>query len=201
MRRHEGFTLLELLVVIITLGILSVVMTLSIKTMSTTADANNVINNMLMLKNAALAWYKENLSRMVIDSQGGCKIKTKGIEQTFGEFVQTNSGDILQYLDNTSSLILRSATKKPNTNNTGDYTLQAMNSNKQWYVCYNAGTTSYTITKYGEEAPALEIKQKLAGRAAKLGLQGTNDDKDNVLGQFNAQKHKFVCMLILDFSK
>ena len=201
MRRHEGFTLLEMLVAIITLGILSTVITLSVKTMSTTADANNIINNMIMLRHATLIWYKENLSRMVIDSKGGCKINVNGVEQTFNEYVDNNSADILRYLDNKNTLILRSGIRK-DPNNTGDYTLQSVNDNKQWYVCYNSGTTSWTISNYGEESPILDIKQKLEGRASGLGLEGKNDITSNkLLGTYNANDHKFACMLIMDFSK
>lgn len=197
MRKHGGFTLLELLVVMVIVGILAAVATLSIVKMSSTADANNVINNMLMLRQATLIWYKENHSRMVYDSNGLCKIKTNGTEQTFDEFVKSSDVEILKYLDNKGSLILRSS--KDSTNNTGDYTLQSVNGNKQWYVCYNAGTTSWTIEKYGEESSTLDVKKKLAGRAASLGLKGKANINDTPKDQYN--DHKFACMLIKDFTK
>ena len=199
MRKREGFTLLEMLVVIITLGILSAVLTLSVVRMSATADANNVINNMIMLRHAVLIWYQKNLSRIVIDSKGGRKINVNGTELTLDDFVKNYGEEILRHLDNRNLLILRPSNKDDN-NNTGDYTLQAMNNNTQWYVCYNSGSINYTVTNYGEESPILDIKQKLAGRAKGLGLKGKDDITKNPTAQYT-YNHKFACMLIRDFSK
>ena len=204
MRKHEGFTLLEMLIVIVTLGILSTTITLSVVRMSSTADANNIINNMLMLRHATLVWYKENLSRMVIDSKGGCKINVNGTEQKLDDFVKNHGEEILRYIDNRNSLILRPS-NIDDKNNTGDYTLQSINDNKQWYVCYNSGSIDYTEKNYGKESPLLDVKKKLAGRVESLRKEGLElKGKDDITKNPTATytyNHKFACMLIIDFSK
>ena len=201
MRRHKGFTLLEMLVIIVIMGILSTAMYLSVINMSASADANNIINNMLMLRHATLTWYKENLSRMVIDSKGGYKINVNGTELTFDDFVKNYGEEILRHIDNRDMLILHPFyDSKKSSNDTGDYTLQSMNNNKQWYVCYNSGSIGWTVTKYGEESSILDIKEKLAGRAKGLDLKGKDDITKNPTATYT-YNHKFACMLIIDFSK
>ncbi len=69
---------------------------------------------------------------MVYDSNGLCKIKTNGTEQKFDDFVKNNGAEILKYLDNKDSFVLHPF--NDGSNNTGDYTLQSVNGNKQWYL-------------------------------------------------------------------
>ena len=196
MRMRKGFTLMEMLVVIVTLGILSAVMLLSSLEAVSSADASNIINNMQQIKMATYAWYKDNLSRLIPDGSGGYKIRTKGTDQKFSEFIRDHKSEISQYLDNANTLILRST--EDSSNNTGDYTLieATVNKRKSWYVCYNSGTKSTTITNYGEEAPELRIKDKIAGRAKTLQLLGKTDIKNNTFQSVYTDQ-KWICMLIL----
>ena len=196
MKIRKGFTLMEMLVVIVTLGILSAVMMFSSLEAVSSVDANNIINNMQQIKMATYTWYKENLSRIIPDGSGGYKIRTKGTDQTFRDFVKEHQDEIRQYLDNTGTLILRP--DKEDKNNTGDYTLieVTVNKRKNWYVCYNSGTTSIIKTQHGEESPELRIKDKLAGRAKTLQLSGKTDiANDKFQNVYTDQK--WVCMHIL----
>ena len=197
MRMRKGFTLLEMLIVIVTLGILSAVMLLSSLEAVSTADANNIINNMQQIKVAVYAWYKDNRSRIIPDNSAGYKIRTNGTNQYFSEFVRDHKDEILQYLDNKTLVNLRANGESPN--NTGDYSLIMLKNNKYWYVCCNLGTTSTIIKDHGSESPELMVKRKLAGRAKTLNLSGKSsidNDNDNMEETiYNDQK--FVCMPIL----
>ena len=198
MGMRKGFTLMEMLVVIVTLGILSAVMLFSSLEAVSSVDANNIINNMQQIKTATYAWYKDNLSRIIPDGSGGYNIRTQGTDQNFSDFVRDHKDEILQYLDNKGSLILRYQEESPN--NTGDYTLAQVkvNNRKRWYVCYSTGTTSIIIKDHGEESPELMIKKKLAGRAKTLTLSAKTSITDDKINAAVYTDQKWVCMLILE---
>ena len=59
---RKGFTLVELLIVIVVIGVLSTMMMLSSTEAVSSAKASNIISNLRNLKTAALAWYADNLS-------------------------------------------------------------------------------------------------------------------------------------------
>ena len=201
MKIRKGFTLMEMLVVIVTLGILSAVMMFSSLEAVSSVDANNIINNMQQIKVAVYAWYKDNRSRIIPDKSAGYKIRTNGTNQYFSEFVRDHKDEILQYLDNSGSINLIS--KKESSNETGDYLLTAVEKTKKWYICYNTaklnnGTKDETIDKYGTEAPELKVREKLAGRAKTLGLAGMTKKDDDEMAAEVYSGQKFVCMLILE---
>ncbi|MBQ3763726.1 MAG: prepilin-type N-terminal cleavage/methylation domain-containing protein, partial [Synergistaceae bacterium] len=58
--KRKGFTLVELLIVIVVIGILSAMMMLSSTEAVTSARANNIVSNMRNLKTAALEYYVDN---------------------------------------------------------------------------------------------------------------------------------------------
>ena len=62
--KRKGFTLVELLIVIVVIGILSAMMMLSSTEAVSSARASNIISNLRNLKTAALAWYIDSMDVM-----------------------------------------------------------------------------------------------------------------------------------------
>ena len=59
--KRKGFTLVELLIVIVVIGILSAMMMLSSTEAVSSAKASNVVSNLRNLKTAALAYYVDHI--------------------------------------------------------------------------------------------------------------------------------------------
>lgn len=194
---RKGFTLIELLIVISVIAILGAGIALSTIGTLTTADASAIINNMQQIKTATLIWYKNNFSRIVPTSDKDYKIKTKGEEQFFSEFIRDHGSEITKYINNGNSITLR---YKKSGGDTGDYALIAVNKTRKWYVCCNLGTTVDTETTKGLEAPEIRVKEKIAAKTDALNLFGLDSlDTNNVL-TVPYTNQKFVCMPILDLS-
>ena len=112
----KGFTLVELLIVIVVIGVLSAMMMLSSTEAVSSAKAAKVINNLRQLKTAALSWYTDNYDKV---SNIG-KIKTSNTDNNFsGEFASDkylkptmllpylgNKGDFTEVTDN-GALVLK----------------------------------------------------------------------------------------------
>ena len=60
--RRKGFTLVELLIVIVVIGVLSAMMMLSSTEAVSSARASNIISNLRNWKTAALAWYVDHIN-------------------------------------------------------------------------------------------------------------------------------------------
>lgn len=61
--KRKGFTLVELLIVIVVIGILSAMMMLSSTEAVTSAKASNIVSNLRNLKTAALSCYVDSLDK------------------------------------------------------------------------------------------------------------------------------------------
>ena len=176
----HGFTLVELLIVIVVIGVLSAMMMLSSTEAVSSARASNVISNLRNLKTAVLSWYTNNLDRIVKDGNE-YKIQTDNAKEAISAFVTTKSAEILAYLNGEGSFSL----KPKGTNSAGDYVLTGAVYSKKWYVCYNVGTDT-------------KMKEKLASRAKTLNLVGIDTlpgGETGITDEYSAQK--YVCMLVL----
>jgi len=73
MRKRPGFTLVELLIVIIIIGILAGSMMLVAGSGTDTAEATKIVSNLRSLKAAALMWYADNLGKSFDDMETAIK--------------------------------------------------------------------------------------------------------------------------------
>lgn len=107
--KREGFTLVELLIVIVVIGILSAMMMLSSTEAVSSARASTIISNLRNLKTATLAYYVDNLDKYTSNDNPPA------------------SKDVFAYMSNGSQLDSYAGYDvKVNTSN-----------NNAWYVTYN----------------------------------------------------------------
>ena len=189
--KRKGFTLVELLIVIVVIGILSAMMMLSSTEAVSSAKANNVISNLRNLKTAVTSWYVDNIDRVQPNGKdnGNTKYKiTKADgtgEQSLTQFVNTDEGnkELLRYLNNEKAINLKSDKSSQKTD--GDYYIKDRDW-KQWYVWYKIGSDT-------------RVKEKLASRAKSLGLIGLADiTKDAITDTYTNEKYVGMFVLALD---
>ena len=185
--KHRGFTLVELLIVIVVIGVLSAMMMLSSTEAVSSAEAAKVISNMRNLKTAVLEWYADNLDRVKKNGDNYNVFSTDGTNpQSLSTFTASAAGkaEILKYLNDASFVLATKPAKNSNTaNSNGEYIIADVNY-KTWYVYYTVGSNT-------------KLKQKLASRAKSLGLKG-NDSIGNNNNTKDYTNEKYVMLPILE---
>ena len=160
--RRKGFTLVELLIVIVVIGILSAMMMLSSTEAVSSARASNVVSNLRNIKTAVLSWYADNLNRVVKDGSE-YKIYTKDStteKNILITFVKDKGGEseLLAYLSNGSSISFKDKSSAA----VGEYILTEQDNSsggRSWYVGLRVGTDK-------------NLQSKVASKASSVGLTG-----------------------------
>ena len=116
------------------LGILSSVFVISSVSMTASAEASRIINNLYTLKMATLAWRKEHMDLIGSDE----KIKMPG--QATSTLIQNNTdalAEIASYIDGDNEFVIK--TKDNKLSEGGEYGIFTFtNGNKKaWYVGYH----------------------------------------------------------------
>ena len=159
--KRRGFTLVELLIVIVVIGILSAMMMLSSTEAVTSAKASNIVSNLRNLKTATLACYIDSMDhfdKVLYYLKGGAAPNNA----TEGTTKEVKIGDVVKYLSGGTDI--------PEKDN---YEIE-QNTDGDWYLSY---------TLQGTNTEKTQIKQKLEGRAKSVGLL-----KDNTKATDNAYK-------------
>ncbi len=190
--KQKGFTLLELLIVIVVLGILAVVMLLSSWEAISTADTATIINNLTSLKKATIAWFWDNNSRLVKE---GSKymVETDGVRQDVKDFIRDHGAEIVKYLDNGSSITLQVA---DTTVPADSYCFQTLKNGKEWYMGYKF----FKDATKEKDKKLINFMLKFESRASSLNLISiTNADNASKAKaeKFGADKDKYVYILVL----
>ncbi|MBQ3653021.1 MAG: type II secretion system protein [Synergistaceae bacterium] len=108
--KRRGFTLVELLIVIVVIGVLSAMMMLSSTEAVSSAKASNIVSNLRNWKTAALAWYADHLDTA---EASGFSLGSTGT---------VTSKDVARYL---------------NSENAPGYELVGNNNPGTWFVKYS----------------------------------------------------------------
>ena len=117
---RKGFTLVEILIVIVVLGILTSMMTISMSASKISADASNIVTRLRNAKTAAMAMYVQYLDTW----EGNVNDAQKSFDMA----------EVRKFLNNDKNydnnyVLVRGGS----TNNIGDY------AKVKWYVAYNLG--------------------------------------------------------------
>lgn len=168
-KKRSGFTLVELLIVIVVIGILSAMMMLASPEVIASAKVNNITSNLRMLKTAAIAYYTDNLDKFKDDYDNAIK-NEKEIWNGIIAYLGTQG----QYLPDSQDYYIRLGngtnpiTGKPVSTKT-DYKAPGL-----WFVKYHIN---------GSKEETNRIKRKLVGRTKSMGyLKATAATVPSVTG-------------------
>ena len=144
-KSREGFTLVELLIVIVVIGILTAIMMLSSTEAVTSAKASNIVSNLRNIKTATLAYYADHMDKFATDTTKNPPALADIKSYLNGENIPELNQDKGPY-----------EIKKCTTN--GD------TSEGKWFITYDVSKSSNSTVEQSK------IKEKLAGRAGASNL-------------------------------
>ena len=155
--KRKGFTLVELLIVIVVIGILSAMMMLSSTEAVTSAKASNIVSNLRNFKTAAMALYVDYLDKM---DAGNVPTATTDTAWTPDTKVADTDKLLIKYMNKGDSDATDGETDKYHLV-TGTIKDSEGRTANAYFVQYTGATDS-------------RIQEKLKGRAASVGLlEGT----------------------------
>lgn len=169
----RGFTLVELLIVIVVIGVLAAMMMFSSTEAVASAKAANIINNLVDLRKAALAYYVDNIDNINADYSGW----KPDLEDN------RNGNRVLLYIassggvkgNNFTGSDKASLTKRARALREAGYAFESGlygSRHMRWYVSYD-----FSKAKAGSS-----VKEKVLGRAKALGfLSGEAINKNGSL--------------------
>ena len=166
--RRRGFTLVELLIVMVVIGILAAMMMFSSTEAEISARAQNVINNFNQITKAVNSWYFD-------------KIAEGNNKQDLAQLLQDNSEEIAQYLRSNNPIELKVKTGT----NAGDYVL--IDDDDDWYICYDTGTDKQLQGKFAGRAKTVGLR----------GLNSDAINNSSVVTD-KYTGGRYVCMFVLD---
>ena len=186
---RKGFTLVELLIVIVVIGILSAMMMLSSTEAVSSAKVNNIINNLRNFKTATLSWYTDNLDK--VNANGKVKKPDGSGYAMFGKDNSVTIAEIAKYLN--------TELKSDGSDNSGgkympDYTPVDGGSTTEgpfrWFIVYKLPNSD------------TRIKEKLEAHAASIGLMRSQPGTGN-RGEYSAtaEGSDYVAIEVINFSK
>ena len=178
--RRKGFTLVELLIVIVVIGVLSTMMMLSSTEAVTSAKASNIVANLTTLKKATLAWYMDNLDKVQEDGRVKIGNETHPIQEWNDSYIHLSD-----YLGHVGDTGINSNTKYSFTNSEGNKQTNTDLKEGFYGVCDGggiAGKRHIWYVGYRFQANESAVREKIANRLQSAGLMfGTADahpDKD-----------------------
>ncbi len=189
--KRSGFTLVELLIVIVVIGVLSAMMMLSSTEAVSSAKAAKIINDLTILKKAITSWYVDNHEKVAKNSKGDYIVKVGKNEYYLGVFTKDHNGEkeFMKYIGSNNSTKLT----KDNFTNAGEFLLAT--EKNQWYIGYDLGSDTSLKEKIASRAKSL----RLLGATKKLKENGDVDTDTAEIHPYDAAKDQKVYMLILQF--
>ncbi|MBQ7220307.1 MAG: prepilin-type N-terminal cleavage/methylation domain-containing protein [Synergistaceae bacterium] len=191
---RKGFTLVELLIVIVVIGVLAAMMMLSSTEAVSSAKAIKIVSDLTNLKKALMEWYVDNLDYMTFNSNydfistamvypGGHTYYAHKCIQNIAD-CDTCRQAILKYLNNEDIDFRKDFTSGFRFMRGDDNRLADKDSKKsQWFVGFALPNDA-------------SLKQKLAGRAASSGLLKNPNEIYDAKGKAGQ-----VLMMVFDFKK
>ena len=171
---RKGFTLVELLIVIVVIGILAGMMMLSSTEAVTSAKATKIISDMKNLQKAVLAWYLDNYDRFIWATDGsGTGGKGNGYKldgnKEIHTYLNSHPEEIQRYFSSNFKLsdgLLHSGNKQTYDSfyaTVGGFSVYMGESNTRCYVVYK-------ISDDDKKQDQSRLREKLLGRAKSAGL-------------------------------
>ena len=136
--KRKGFTLVELLIVIVVIGILSAMMMLSSTEAVSSAKAAKIINDLRNLKTAALAWYADNLDY---------------VESNEFKDLYSNTDAILKYLGNEG---VKGDYEFSDANNA--YDKDPQKAKMTWFVWWKVDDDKGVLRKLANRGQSVELR-------------------------------------------